>query len=62
MFFENLREVDIGWVFEDMSRFHGVEPISALISQVSVGFSAFSDESSKAAAKVKINFLNAILY
>jgi len=33
-----------------------VEPISASICQVSVGFSALSDESSKAAAKVKINF------
>jgi len=53
---ENLREIDIGWVFEDITRFHGVEPISALICQDSLGFSAFSDESSKAAAKVKINF------
>jgi len=33
-----------------------VEPISASICQVSVGFPALSDESSKAAAKVKINF------
>jgi len=33
-----------------------MEPLSASISQVSLGFPAFSNVSSKAAAKVKINF------
>jgi len=39
-----------------------VEPISASICQVSVGFPALSDESSKAAAKVKIYFSIPMLF
>jgi hypothetical protein len=62
LLYENLREVDIGQVFEDLSRRNEVEPISVLICQVSLGFPAFSDVSSKAAAKVKINFSNAMLF
>jgi len=39
-----------------------MEPLSASLSQVSLVFSAFQSESSKAAAKVKINFLYAMLF
>lgn len=55
-FFGNILGIRYRWGFEDMSRVCGMEPLSASLSQVSLGFPAFSDVSSKAAAKVKINF------